>query len=136
MTTAPSDLLAAADNILPNSYARYSGFCVAASLRASNGKIYAGVNVENASYSLTCCAEKTAVAAMAADGERQITELLVLVPGPQLCPPCGACLQMINEFSNAECRVHLCTQEGDYRQLTMAELLPYSFGSDNLKGIS
>lgn len=129
----PQDLLEAAEAVLPNCYAPYSQFSVAASIRAASGKVYSGINVENAAYPLTCCAEQSAISSMATHGERKLTEALILVPGPDLCPPCGACRQILNEFAPAECLIHLCTQQGSYKRITLGELLPLTFGSDNLK---
>ena len=136
MTKYPKDLYAAAEAALPNAYACYSNFPVAASIRTNNGNTYAGVNVENASFSLTCCAEKNAVSSMAAQGGRVITEALILTPGPMLCPPCGACRQILNEFSGPDCIIHLCTQDGEHKQFTLGELLPVTFGSSNLQNSS
>lgn len=132
MSKCPEDLLTAAKAALPNAYARYSDFPVAASIRAGSGMVYSGVNVENASYSLTCCAEGNAISTMAAAGEREITESLVLVPGPQLCPPCGACRQILLEFAVKGCSVHLCTEAGEHKCFTLEELLPITFSSEHL----
>lgn len=129
-TTCPSDLLSAAESVLPNAYAPYSHFLVAASVRTASGKIFSGVNVENASYSLTCCAEFNAVSTMVASGERDIVEALVLVPGPKLCPPCGACRQTLLEFATDDCQVHLCTRTGKHASHPFSELLPLTFNSE------
>lgn len=128
----PKDLLAEAQKVLPHVYAPYSKFPVAAAVRTKTGKIFAGINVENASYSLTCCAEKNAISTMAAAGERIISEVLVLIPGDTPCPPCGACRQIIREFASEDCLVHICTDLGNYQCFTVEELLPSSFGPDNL----
>ena len=133
MSTYPEDLYAAAKAVLPNAYARYSHFPVAASIRTKSGQIYAGVNVENASFSLTCCAEQNAVSTMIAQGNNSITQTLILTQGPLLCPPCGACRQVLNEFASPDCEVHLCTLTGDHKQFYFTELLPATFGSDHLK---
>lgn len=132
MSDCPEDLLADATKHLPHVYAPYSNFPVAASIRTKSGKIFSGVNVENASYSLTCCAEKNAISSMAAVGEREITEALILVPGPQLCPPCGACRQILLEFAVENCLIHLCTETGKHKCFTLEELLPITFNSDHL----
>lgn len=133
MTECPKDLLNAARNILHHAYAPYSNFHVAASVRTSTGKVFSGINVENASYSLTCCAEKNAITNMAMHGERIITEALILVPGPQLCPPCGACRQILLEFAVYDCPIHLCTEQGNkHNCFTLEQLLPITFNSQHL----
>lgn len=131
-THPPADLLAAAKNVIDNAYAPYSHYHVAASLRTKTGKIFAGCNIENASFSLTTCAETGAVTAMIAAGEKQIEEVLVLVTDDALCSPCGACRQRLAEHATPDTRFHLCTAKGLYASYTLAELLPHAFGPNNL----
>ncbi len=130
--SAPADMLKAAEAALPHAYARYSDFPVAAVFRSESGKLYAGVNVENASYSMTLCAEASALGALVSDGQKKITEALILVPKTKLCPPCGPCRQRLYEFASEETVVHLCAQDNAYRALTVGELLPFAFGSAHL----
>jgi cytidine deaminase len=132
MSDYPQDLYDAAKEILHHAYAPYSNFHVAASIRTTTGKVFSGINVENVSYSLTCCAEKNAISNMAMTGEREIAEALILVPGPELCPPCGACRQILLEFAVDHCPIHLCTEAGEHRRFTLEELLPITFNSDHL----
>jgi cytidine deaminase len=132
MSNCPADLLNEAKNALPHAYAPYSNFPVAASIRTTSGQLFSGINVENASYSLTCCAEKNAISTMAMMGERKIAEALILVPGPKLCPPCGACRQILLEFAVSDCPIHLCTETGEHRCYTLEQLLPITFNSDHL----
>jgi cytidine deaminase len=132
MKDCPQDLLAEAEKVLPHVYAPYSNFPVATSIRTTSGKIFSGVNVENVSFSLTCCAEKNAISSMAITGEREVAEVLVLVPGPKLCPPCGACRQILLEFAVKNCPVHLCTQSGEHVCYTMEQLLPLTFNTEHL----
>ena len=133
MSHCPEDLLNEAKNILLHAYAPYSNFPVAACVRAGSGKLFSGINVENASYSLTSCAEKSAISSMAMAGDREIVEALILVPGPQLCPPCGACRQILLEFAIKNCRIHLCTENGKHASYTLEELLPVTFNSDHFQ---
>jgi cytidine deaminase len=133
MSHSPEDLLNEAKKVLPHAYAPYSNFPVAACVRAASGKVFSGINVENASYSLTSCAEKNAISAMAMIGDRKITEALILVPGPMLCPPCGACRQILLEFAIKGCRIHLCTETGKHASYTLEELLPITFNSDHFE---
>ena len=108
-------------------YAPYSGFKVGAALRAANGEIFAGVNVENAAYPEGTCAEAGAIAAMVAGGEREITEVYVIADSPRPVPPCGGCRQKIAEFAKPEVKVTLATTRGAEMTYTVAELLPGAF---------
>src|SRR5215213_426294 len=113
-------------------YAPYSKFKVGAAIRTPSGRIFAGCNVENAAYPQGACAETGAIAAMIAGGEARIGEILVVGDGDLLCTPCGGCRQRIREFAGPETPVHVAGPEGVRRRFTLAELLPYSFGPDNL----
>jgi xanthosine phosphorylase len=121
------DLFEAARAAFDNAHAPYSNFRVGAAVRAASGRIFAGANVENASYPEGNCAEASALAAMVAAGERQITEALVVAAGERLCAPCGGCRQRLAEFAGPEVPVHLCDPEGLRRTVTLGELLPLSF---------
>lgn len=117
----------AAKEIREKAYAPYSGFKVGAALRAANGEIFAGVNVENAAYPEGTCAEAGAIAAMVAGGEREITEVYVIADSPRPVPPCGGCRQKIAEFAKPEVKVTLATTRGAEMSYTVAELLPGAF---------
>jgi xanthosine phosphorylase len=121
------DLFEAARAAFDNAHAPYSNFPVGAAVRAASGRIFAGANVENASYPEGNCAEASAIAAMVAAGERRITEALVVAAGERLCTPCGGCRQRLAEFAGADVPVHLCSPEGLRRTVTVGELLPLSF---------
>jgi cytidine deaminase len=127
-----NDLLAAALNARANAYAPYSRFAVGAALRAEDGHIYAGCNVENAAYPQGLCAEAAAIGAMVAAGARRIRELLVVADGPALCTPCGGCRQRIREFAAPDATIHIAGPDGVRKSYTLAELLPASFGPENL----
>ncbi len=116
-----------------NAYAPYSGFSVGAAVLAGNGKIYTGCNVENISYPCGTCAEAGAIAAMNADGERLIKEILVVAGGSSLVSPCGACLQRIFEFSDENTQVHLADLQGVKKTLKISDLLPFSFDEKDLR---
>lgn len=114
-----------------NAYAPYSRFPVGAAILTEGGKVHAGCNVENASYSLGVCAERAAAVAMAlADpGDRGIQRVAVFSPNAAPCFPCGACRQVLREFGCKE----VIVQEGDeLRSYELEELLPHSFGSEIL----
>ena len=114
-------------------YAPYSRFNVGAALRTPSGAIYSGCNVENAAYPQGACAEAGAIGAMALAGERRIAEILVVGDGEGLCTPCGGCRQRIREFASPQTPVHIAGPDGVRLTLSLAELLPHSFGPENLK---
>lgn len=113
-------------------YAPYSGFAVGVALIGDDGAPHAGCNVENASYPMGSCAEAAAIAAMVLNGGRVIRELVLVGPDGRACPPCGGCRQRIREFAGPGTVVHLCSETGVLRTMTMNELLPESFGPENL----
>ena len=114
-------------------HAPYSGFSVGAVVRDEYGCVHAGCNVENAAYPHGWCAEPSAIAAMVLAGGRRITEVVVVGTGHVICTPCGGCRQKIREFAGAETRIHCCRETGELlRTFTLEELLPFSFGPENL----
>jgi xanthosine phosphorylase len=121
------DLFDAARAAFEHAHAPYSNFRVGAALRARSGRIYCGANVENASYPEGNCAEASAIAAMVAAGERQITEALLVAAGVRLCTPCGGCRQRLAEFAGPDLVVHLCDPQGLRRTVSLGDLLPLSF---------
>jgi cytidine deaminase len=127
-------MIALAQQAMARAHAPYSRFHVGAVVRAANGKLYAGCNVENAAYPEGWCAEASAIAAMVMDGERRIVEALVMGAGPALVTPCGGCRQRLREFADDSLPVHICDPAGLRRTVTLGELLPLSFGPDNLSG--
>ena len=125
-------LFAAASAAMERAYAPYSKFQVGAAILAGNGRIYSGCNVENAAYPNGNCAETSAIAAMVLDGAQQIREIAVIGRGDLLTTPCGGCRQRIREFAGPETKIHVCGPEGLRRTFTRDELLPKSFGPENL----
>jgi cytidine deaminase len=133
MADAPSDLIDAAVAARKRAYAPYSKFLVGAAVRDEAGRIHAGCNVENAAYPVGTCAEAGALAAMALAGGRKIMEVAVAGAGPGLVTPCGGCRQRLREFAGPDVRVHVCDETGRVkRTFTIGELLPASFGPENL----
>ena len=120
-------LLETATAVRENAHAPYSKFKVGAAIRAGSGKIYGGCNVENVAYPEGTCAEAGAIAAMVADGQTRITEVLVIADSPSPVTPCGGCRQKIAEFAGPEVKVTMCTTDGARLTLTVAELLPGVF---------
>jgi cytidine deaminase len=121
-------LRAAALAKLPHAHAPYSRFHVAAALRTDDGRTFTGVNVENASYGLTVCAERNALAAAVAEGARHFLALVVVSSGHEPTPPCGACRQVLCEFQPAFDVRCFATGVGVLHTTTEA-LLPHAFGS-------
>jgi cytidine deaminase len=122
-----ADLLNAACQARDRAYAPYSKFRVGAALLADDGRIYSGCNVENASYGLTICAERSAVCAMVAAGAAKIREILVIGDCEPVLPPCGACRQVIAEFATAQTMVHMCSRTGAAETVAFGDLLPHQF---------
>lgn len=120
-------MISQAHQALNHAYAPYSKFTVAACICTDRGTLYTGVNVENASYGLTLCAEAAAIAAMISAGEQCIKDIVILAGTNLFCPPCGACRQRIHEFSTPETSIHLCDKQAILSSVTMNELLPLAF---------
>ncbi len=115
-----------------NAYAPYSKFPVGAALLAKDGRVFTGCNVENASYGLTVCAERVALFKAVSEGATQFAALAVAC-GVGLCAPCGACRQVLAEFA-PDLKVIMADGEGRiWRESTLAELLPESFGPKDLR---
>lgn len=137
MKSGLKELAAAAIKMRERAYAPYSHFTVGAAVLASSGKVYAGANVENASYGATVCAERVAVFKAIAAGERRLSAL-ALSGGKEgeagsWCTPCGICRQVMREFADPKTfRVILVRSASMTRSRTLAELLPESFGPENL----
>jgi cytidine deaminase len=126
------DLFEAAKAIQPKAYAPYSRFKVGAAIMTPSGAIFTGCNVENAAYPVGSCAEAGAIAAMIAAGESRVAQIVVMGEGENLVTPCGGCRQRIREFASPNTPVHVAGPEGIRRSFTLEELLPFSFGPDNL----
>jgi len=130
--TALKELFDAAKAAQARAYAPYSRFRVGAAIRGASGRIHAGCNVENAAYPVGTCAEAGALAAMILAGDRTLSDIVVLGEGEVLCTPCGACRQRLREFGGDTLAINVAGPEGIRRRFTLAELLPHSFGPDNL----
>ena len=130
------ELTALARVAMQNAYAPYSGCKVGAALLAASGKVYLGCNIENASFSPTICAERSAFAAAVSAGERSFAALAVTGgQGGEIRNafyPCGVCRQVIREFCSDDFPIYVLARDGEVLSLTLADLLPHSFGKDNL----
>lgn len=127
------DLFEAAKGVRRNAHAPYSGFAVGAALRAGDGRVFTGCNVENVAYPEGCCAEAGAISAMVAGGQREILEILVIADADPVVSPCGGCRQKLAEFGDPDMIVHLADLSGIRAEWRLADLLPAIFGKDHLR---
>lgn len=130
------DLFNLAKEAMKSSYAPYSNYNVGALLLCKSGNTYKGCNIENASYSLTNCAERTALFYAIANGEKEFDSICI-VGGKNgeitdYAMPCGACRQVLAEFCDADFKVYVGINEDDIKEYTLNELLPYSFNKSKL----
>ena len=130
--TPDPELVALAREAAGRAYAPYSHFPVGAALRTTDGRRYAGANVENAAYPQGQCAEASAIGALVAGGGGRVAEVVVAAPSRELCTPCGGCRQRLREFARDDAPIHLVDLERVRRTTSLGELLPLSFGPEHL----
>lgn len=121
------NLTKVANEMLEKAYVPYSKFPVGAALVTKDGKIYTGCNIENASYPLTNCAERTAVFKAVSEGDKEFQTIVVTADTEGPVSPCGACRQVLVEFCEPEMPVVLTNKKGDIKETTVSELLPGAF---------
>ena len=131
------ELMLLAEQARKNAYTPYSGFKVGAALLAKNGKVYLGCNIENAAYTPTNCAERTAFFKAVSEGEREF-EKIAIVGGSgeapaEFCAPCGVCRQVMAEFCDDSFKIIL-GNSNNLKVFALSEVLPYSFSPKDLKG--
>lgn len=133
--TEKRTLMQAAEAARLLSYSPYSHFCVGAALLGESGKIYTGCNIENAAYTPTNCAERTAFFKAVSEGEREFTAIAITGgregDAPSFCAPCGVCRQVMAEFCDGDFAILLGNSQG-LTEMTLAELLPERFGPHSL----
>ena len=129
MTKEDEQLLREARRVRAVAYAPYSHFAVGAAVRGASGKIYGGCNVENGAFSVTNCAERTAIFQAVAAGEKTFAALAVVAEGEAPVSPCGACRQVMAEFRVP--RILMANLAGDTREMTLDELLPAAFARED-----
>jgi len=122
-------LLEVAAKIAGQAYAPYSEYKVGAALLCADGTVFTGCNVENSSYGLTICAERTAIFSAIKEGRRDLVALAVVTLGEHMPYPCGACRQVLSEFCPGEFSVYVATVGAleDYEVISLGELLPHGF---------
>ena len=131
------ELIEKAKKAAENSYSPYSGYTVGAALLSKDGKVFIGCNIENAAYSPTNCAERTAVFKAVSEGIREF-EKIAVVGGYRLdfkdyFAPCGVCRQVLREFCDEDFIILLGKNADEYKRLTLKELLPCSFSNESMK---
>ncbi len=126
-------LISVATKARENAYAPYSKFYVGSAVLDENGNMHVGCNVENAAYPSGSCAEEQAIGNMVVNGGRVIKEMVIIGKSKELITPCGACRQRIRELCDKDVKIHICNiDNGLKKTFTIEELLPYSFGPQNL----
>jgi len=114
------------------SFPPYSNFHVGAALLTADGKVYQGGNIETSSYSLTICAERTAVFKAFSEGERNFKAIAIASDAPEFCPPCGACRQVMQDLCG-DIDIVMINHKKDIKVMKLSQLLPYPFGDKELK---
>lgn len=135
-----AELIISAQSMLLRSYIPYSGFAVGAALLCADGKIYTGCNIENAAFGPSVCAERTAFFKAVSDGRRDFAAIAIMGgkgrKAKEYCPPCGVCRQVMREFCRPRTfRIILATDTDHYIIRTLEELLPDSFGPDQVRAV-
>lgn len=120
------ELIEIARQYREHSYSPYSRFKVGAAVLTAGGKVYGGCNIENSSYGLTVCAERTAIFKAVSEGEREFSALAVIADTAGPCSPCGACRQVMADFKIP--RIIMANLRGEVKTVSLAELLPCAFG--------
>jgi len=128
-----AELRAAAKAVQVNAYAPYSRFPVGAAVRAASGKVYVGVNVENASYPVGCCAERSAIAAAITAGERELVAVHVVTIAARAVYPCGMCAQALREHG-PDMLVIAEGADEDPQEVPLKQILPYAYAGEGLPG--
>ena len=129
-----NELIAIAQQARGKSLAVYSNFHVGAALLASSGKIYSGFNIESSSYGLTICAERVALFKALSEGERHFEKLSIVSDSSRLCPPCGACRQVLWDWARP-LTIILANNRGEFKEIPLQILLPHAFEENYLKQI-
>jgi cytidine deaminase len=121
------EMISKANEAMHNAYAPYSNFTVGSCLRTEDNQLFVGCNVENVSFSLTQCAEASALGSLVSAGHRRIVEAVIVTKSEQICPPCGACRQRFAEFADPDTKIYLCFNHEVKQITTVADLLPLPF---------
>lgn len=126
------NMLRMANDARDRAYAPYSGFRVGACVKGATGAYYLGCNIENAAYTPTVCAERSAMFKAVYEGEREFDAIAIVWDGDNLAVPCGVCRQVMAEFCDGEMPVICANRKGEYKLIALSELLPYAFTPGDL----
>ena len=134
----PIELVDLAIEAREHAYTPYSGFAVGAALLTKEGKVYQGCNIENSAFGPTNCAERTASFTAVYEGERNFEAIAIVggkagEPISELCSPCGVCRQVMREFCKDDFKIYLSKGDGTYFETTLTNMLPFSFGKEDLE---
>jgi cytidine deaminase len=132
-TLNTEQLIIAAREARDLAYVPYSKFKVGAALLTKDGKVYKGCNIENAAYSMTNCAERTAIFKAISEADKEFVAIAVVADTERPVPPCGACRQVISELCPSDMKVILTNLKGKIEELTVSELLPGAFSAEDLE---
>ena len=127
-----NELIETARKYRERSYSPYSHFAVGAAVLTADGKVYGGCNIENASYPVTNCAERTAIFKAVSEGAKKIDTVAIIADTPGPCSPCGMCRQAMAEFHVVN--VIMANLKGDVKKVPLSELLPYTFSDSDMEG--
>jgi len=125
-------MLDLANEAMERAYTPYSHFQVGACLKGASGRYYQGCNIENASYTPTNCAERTAIFKAVSEGERDFAGIVIVCSGKKPAAPCGVCRQVLREFCKSDMPVVFANANREFIESTLGELLPHSFGPEDL----
>ena len=132
-----SGLCQKAIDMRSESYAPYSDFLVGSAVLTGDGSIYTGCNIENSAFGPSICAERTAIFKAVSEGHKDFVAIAIAGgkrdEDLQYCAPCGVCRQVMREFCNSSFRIYLAKSAQDYKEFTLGDLLPESFGPENLE---
>ena len=135
--TEISALCQKAIDIRSESYAPYSDFLVGSAILTSDGEIFTGCNIENSAFGPSICAERTAIVKAVSEGRKDFAAIAIAGGKRdgelQYCAPCGVCRQVMREFCKPSFKIYLAKSADDYQEFTLGELLPESFGPENLE---
>jgi len=129
----PHNLIQMAIDAKSKAIPTYSNFHIGAALLAKSSKVYIGANIENSSYGLTICAERTAAFNAVLEGEREFEAIAIAGDCDEYLSPCGACRQVLMELCGQNLKVFMVNNKGEYKESILSELLPCSFNKDFLK---
>ena len=133
--TTDDELIERAKEARLLAHAPYSHFAVGSALLAADGRVFTGCNIENATYSLTMCAERVAIFKAVSDGAQEIVKIAIVADSEPVTPPCGCCRQMIWEFSTEDAVVLLANLAGDVQKFEIKDLFPAAFDARFLEGV-